>query len=81
MSDRVWLTTHMMTGPQSQVAAVIAYASPGRTGMIHYTVKSSPYSTWPNPLDNQKVASPQLTLPVKKYIIDKERPTLSLCKN
>ena len=43
MSDRVWLTTHMMTGPQSQVAAVSAHASPGKTGMIHYTVKSSLY--------------------------------------
>ena len=43
MSDRVWLSTHMMTGPQSKVAAVSAYASPGRTGMIHYTVKSSLY--------------------------------------
>ena len=41
MSDRLWLTTHMMTGPQSQVAAVSAYASPGRTGMIqlHSEVK------------------------------------------
>ena len=43
VSGRVWLTTHMMTSPQSQVAAVSAYASPGGTGMIHYTVKSSLY--------------------------------------
>ena len=43
MSVRVWLTTHMMTSPQSQVAAVSAHASPGKTGMIHYTVKSNPY--------------------------------------
>ena len=27
VSDRVWLTTHTMTGPQSQVAAVSAYVT------------------------------------------------------
>ena len=63
----MWLTTHMMTGSQSQVTAVRAYASTGRTGMIHYTVKSSQYWTWPNLLDNQKVASQQLTLLCKLY--------------
>ena len=77
MSDRVWLTTHMMTSPQSQVAAVSAYVFPGRTGMIHYTVKSSLYHTWPNLLDIQKVANPQLTLLIhmyfKKSIVDNER--------
>ena len=41
MSDRVWLTTHKMTGPQSQVAAVSTYASPGRTGNdpLHTEIK------------------------------------------
>ena len=38
MSDRVWITTHMMIDPQSQVAAVSAYASPGRTGILNQLI-------------------------------------------
>ena len=42
MSDRVCLTTHMITGLNPRWLQSV-HMHPGRAGMIHYTVKSSLY--------------------------------------